>query len=106
MNTINPHSHFTILLSADDAGSKVYRRLLTGILSSDPSESLHIGKVSLEKGKSAPNTPWGVAVIRFVFTLLQPGAADKRDYEGTRAAASSCLSRVGRVGGVVGMLGI
>ena len=39
-------------------------------------------------------------------TLLQPGAADKRDYEGTRAAASSCLSRVGRVGGVVGMLGV
>ena len=39
-------------------------------------------------------------------TLLQPGAADKRDYEGTRAAASSGLSRVGRVGGVVGMLGV
>ena len=39
-------------------------------------------------------------------TLPQPGAADKRDYEGTRAAASSCLSRVGRVSGVVGMLGV
>ena len=39
-------------------------------------------------------------------TLLQPGAADKRDYEGTRAAAFSGLSRVGRVGGVVGMLGV
>ena len=39
-------------------------------------------------------------------TLLQPGAADKRDYEGPRAAASSGLSRVRRVGGVVGMLGV
>ena len=41
-----------------------------------------------------------------ISTLLQPGAADKRDYEGARAAASSCLSRVARVGGVVGMLGV
>ena len=39
-------------------------------------------------------------------TLLQPAAAHKRDYEGTRDAASSGLSRVGRVGGVVGMLGV
>ena len=39
-------------------------------------------------------------------TLLQPGAADKRDYEGARAAASSGLSWVRRVGGVVGMLGV
>ena len=39
-------------------------------------------------------------------SLLQPGAADKRDYEGPRAAASSSLSRVRRVGGVVGMLGV
>ena len=39
-------------------------------------------------------------------TLLQPAAAHKRDYEGTRAAASSGLSRVGMVGGVVGMLGV
>ena len=39
-------------------------------------------------------------------TQPQPGAAEKRDYEGTRAAASSCLSGVGRVGGVVGMLGV
>ena len=80
MNTINPHSHFTILLSADDAGSAVYRRLLTGILSSDPSETLHIGKVASEKGKSAPNTPRGVAVVRSFSALLQEfyfGAKDK-----------------------------
>ena len=39
-------------------------------------------------------------------TLPQPGAADTGHSEGTRAAASSGLSRVGRVGGVVGMLGV
>ena len=42
----------------------------------------------------------------YKITLLQPGAADKRDYEGARAAASSGLSWVRRVGGVVGMLGV
>ena len=65
---------------------------------------MRLRKEVAELGRVLVNFP--IHIFLPVNTLLQPGAADKQDYGGARAAASSGLSWVRMVGGVVGMLGV